>query len=1150
MPKDYSKALAALGDDPRNPKKKARPRKDYSSALTTMNVAALGEQMAATGKSVVEGVARSASGKSAAKPATPKPKKAPPVDRARLAADLRSAYKDESTAQGMGARLNAVARAYGLPEKAKPDGPSVEGLLANLGGDALDVVTGLPNAAVLVAKNAALAPTGLYGHTVGRVLPGGQPARDFAAGVIEDDKAAGKAIAADYSHRYGPLFSGDFGTFASRMYENPGFFALDAGTVVTAAGSGAAAAARGLAKTAPASAFGQKAAKFGSRSIAPGGPRYREPKVLTQRVGEASPESISIEVPRRPYTPNPLTRPLQRGVDVLRERASEAVGRYGEDLRGTSGLQGAAGAIARRVGPEGQFQRAAYRQARDIKLGAQDEAARMTADIASDYLRARSGLSSAIGRDLVGRKHEEAALYLHMKGLLDVPGLTPRQARDRVIKTMRAEQDLRPTIKKANSLRVIQSFEDIPESLLDLKTAPPALRQAVASGRALSEKATGFTVASGKITPETAESVAMRPGEVIHAGSRFDKKTGMFSPADPYTKTGRGVYLPDIPVDKLTRTAAKAAGQFGRFTAEPIKQSHGFLLLTGNLVTDSRLPVYAAQKAVAASLQPKFIDDFVQRFAAREGGPKGKIVSGPRAVEALRADPDNIVLISRRAILDGLNAANDLPAGKFLTDEDLSGAFIGGAQLRTVEELARSGKALDVIAVPKSAADTIRSGMVAPTRLVRGLDNALDAWRSGILAFAPRWYVNNLFGNTLQFGLLGGLDLKAIRQAARPEFRHAIPERIAASTLARDARGNLTGKMGREQGRLSAAAETGFAFNQWLEAHIRRGAYVAAAKKVLRNEGTKTRRMSDADLARVIEDMPDALKTEAIRKTELFMGDYRRLSPFERNVLRRVFPFYSWIRVIGKLTASLPFEHPMRTQAMALASKMGTEVENPLDQIRPYWERGRINLPGGISLRTTGANPFATVAGTVAALGTGDVGGAVNELATGSFNPLIQVAGAQVAGRNLFTGRDFSAPPGWEGTLSQFGRDPVRWNAATGRFDSVQIKPSLATNLLESLPMVSNIRALVSQGRSPYDVVPTTDLVLGRRPNWQMYRRPPRSSTGVERIPTVTALGGLIGFPAVRVDPEAELRAYIENIRRGEAMRRATEKSARRATGG
>lgn len=1036
---------------------------------------------------------------------------------------------------------------YATPNRG-PGG--VLGVVARGAGDVLDVITGLPNAAVLVGKNVAAGGTGLYGHTAGRVLPGGEAAREFTAGVGREDAAAGKAIAADYRYRYGPLFSGDFGVFRERLSEHPGFFALDLGSAVSAGGGLARAGAKGVAKVAPETVAGQAASRMASRSMLPGGARYREPKVLTQQVGEKAPEAVSLVRARRSYTPNPLTRPLQKAADIVREKTAEAIGNVGEELRGTGGISGLTGRAARAIGPEGQFAREASRQARDLKFAFQDEAARQTGDLANDFLRTRKGLASTIGRDLTGRAHEEAALYLHMKGLLDVPGLTPRQARDRVVRTMRAEQEARPEMKKGSSLRVIQSFEDIPDELLDLEAAPAHLREAVTAGRALSEKASARMVIAGKVTPETAQAVATRPGEVIHGGSRFDPKAGAFTTPDPYTPTGKGVYLPDIPVDRLTRTAAKAAGQFGRITAEPVKQSHGFLLLTGNLVTDSRLPVYATQKAVAASLHPRFVDDFVKRFGAREGGPSGKLAVGPRAVEALKADPDNVVLISRRALLDGMRAGDDLPAGKFLSEDDLSGAFIGKGQLAAAEELLRTGKARDVIAVPKAAAETIRAGMVAPSRVARGLDTALNAWRAGILAFAPRWYVNNLFGNTLQYGILAGRDIAAIRQAARPAFRKAIPERIAASTLARDARGNLAGRMGSEQGALSSMAERGFEMNQWMEAHLRRGAYLAASKKVLRSEGTKARRLSDADLARLIETMPDELKLEAIRKTELFMGDYRRLSQFERSVLRRVFPFYSWLRVIGKLTASLPLQHPLRTEAIALASKMGTATENPEDWMRPFWQRGRINLPGGLAIRTTGANPFATWGGAVAALGTGDVGGALNELASGSFNPLIRIGGEQFAGRNLFTGQDITAPPGWEDTAAQFGRRPVRWNEATGRFDSVEIKPSLATSILEAVPLVSNVRAAVAQGRQPYDVIPTTDLLLGRRPDWQMYRPEPKTPSGTRRIPGVSALGAYLGVPVVGVDRAAEFRAYLDMLRRGAEAERSTVRAEQKASRG
>lgn len=1179
-------------------------------------------------------------------------------------------------------------------------------IIGNLAHDLVNVATGIPNAAVFIGKDVvAGAAAGTYADIakVTRIpLPGAGGARSFAASAYGKQKQAASAIAQDYRTRWGPAVSAighlatgqnkaaerDIHRLNAQLRQHPGFAALDIGSAAALAGGGVGATLRAVGKLAPETRIGAAALRAGSKSISPGGARYLSPIRITRRTGENAREVHVVEINRAPLTSNPLTRPVHRAIRNATPKLRAEIGQYGSRIVGhtVEGVNPArftgarvttnpiTGPIANYLGPQGQFGRKVFANARDLQFLHADRAAKKTGFINENYAKTIKGLRSSIGRDLQGNRHEEAALFYHLQDAFRVAGKTPAEARASIVRTQLEHIAANPTAKNANSLRQVETLRGIPEHMLDLSTAPKRLQRAVVEGKRISRTATDIRVASGQITPETAARMASAPGEVLHAGSRFDPRlvnptpevlaaraevasarsamrgtaaqmmqvrslapstvtapsglvtirsgpmvgagvrigrgterlgaitapaareatTGMVERAhgavmgaanltsptatdlraattrlagarttlrrvenqnrgglttpDPYTAVGgQGVYVPHVAVDRLKALNGPGGRVGGRVTQEPIHRRTYSLLLSGNVTTDARLPMYAVSKAVAAEMHSEFIKDFVQKFGARVGGPKGELATGPAALERLKVDPQNTVLISASSLQHGLLASDDLEFGRFPSQGDLAGVFYGPGQEETVARLIAAGHE-DVIAVPREAAEVLRGSITSPGKYVQKMDSVLNAWRSGILAFSPRWYMNNLFGNTLQYGLLAGPDVKSIIQANRPEFRNAIDERVSQATVARDARAMST-RLGVDQSVVRHASEVGYEFNQHMEAFLRRGAYLASAKKVLRGEGVKVNRLTDSQLAHAVEFAPEHLKAEMIRRTELFLGDYRRMSNFERNVLRRFFPFYSWIRVISKLTASLPLRHPLRAEALAVTTQMGTAVENPLDAIIPWYDRGGVNI-GPFRVRTSSINPVGTVAGFVVGAGNGDPLGALNELATGSANPAIGMAAQALAGRNLFTGRDVTAPPGFNGTAQQFGRQPSYFNQAEGIPESGPITVPWTTAISEAIPQMSMFRGLLSAGRTPYDVVSTPDLALNAlglgKPAYQLYMPPPKHLRGSQKIPVVSALSGFLGAPVTRFDEQAALQNYLRSVRDLNKAQRNTRRQVRR----
>jgi hypothetical protein len=200
---------------------------------------------------------------------------------------------------------------------------------------------------------------------------------------------------------------------------------------------------------------------------------------------------------------------------------------------------------------------------------------------------------------------------------------------------------------------------------------------------------------------------------------------------------------------------------------------------------------------------------------------------------------------------------------------------------------------------------------------------------------------------------------------------------------------------------------------------------------------------------------------------------------------------------------------------LALFGQAAEAQENPLDFLRPIWERAAIRLPGGLALPTSTANPYATYQDTLAAVGSGGVSGAFGSLAQ-QANPVLAAFAAYATGRQPFGERDFIAPPGYGGTTQMYGREPMKLNPVTGALESVHPKPSLLEYGLQQIPFVPQIRSVASGGRTPYDTASTLDLVRyalgGGGDTTQLFLPKPKTERGSSNVPVVTPLSGLAGF--------------------------------------
>lgn len=588
----------------------------------------------------------------------------------------------------------------------------------------------------------------------------------------------------------------------------------------------------------------------------------------------------------------------------------------------------------------------------------------------------------------------------------------------------------------------------------------------------------------------------------------------------------------------------------GRRARDPEYQSKGTLFSGGNVRTDRGLPVRSFERAATDGIHPTVVRDLYDTIAYRD--PRnGKIARGPRAKMAFAADPDSVTLVSVKSLKEARQKLDALPEGE-MPDSPFAGVDVveGKKGLERLDELPDRGK--DFIAVPTAAIKGMREGwesMVGGQRF-KWFDTPQALWKRGILALAPRWYFNSLVGNTLMYGMATGGDLRSVyRVMRRQELRDAVPGRIRGATNVAEARATELAAANRVSARFRKITDPLIGAQSAFDSMFRQALYVRRVRQGLKAEGVKTRGLSPEAFSDAVRTAPRHVVNQAMRETELFLGDYLRLSPVERASLRRIFPFYSWMRVIGRFMLEVPVRHPKRVAVTAALARAAAEVEQPLDKSQNILaNRGRIML-GGLAMRTAGANPFFTHADLVKNVTGQDIKGTLGGIA-GNLSPIGPQQVARYFGGATAFGAPITFPPGYQGSFQAYGRPTMRIDPTTGQPDYFDPQVPLEESILQTIPLVPQIaRGLASRGREPYDVTTTRQLIdnLIRGGGNEDLLFKPRRDRAMEPIPGLGPFLGWAGLNFQRYDEAADRAAIRKRQKDARAALKQTNKRKRKA---
>ena len=389
----------------------------------------------------------------------------------------------------------------------------------------------------------------------------------------------------------------------------------------------------------------------------------------------------------------------------------------------------------------------------------------------------------------------------------------------------------------------------------------------------------------------------------------------------------------------------------------------------------------------------------------------------------------------------------------------------------------------------------------------RGFLKFTTMWKTALLGYSPRFFINNFAGNGLMYAMAhggpGGLFglREAMRHLSKEKgyiqadeglaqalkgmgsenwMQHYFSDQLGQSfhqtNLPEEVavRGTVYSNLGYKEGR---AFEKGarFIFGKTgkygeqlyrraiIAKQVRADSRVAAEIERLEKRGMSRKDAFNKAAEKMLQKHPD-LRIQITREVDEIMGNYVRLNSKEMK-FRAVSPFYAWQRHILKNSFTMALDKPIRTAVAAQAGEYGAEwAQEALGGTVPDWMKGYVKLPGKVGDRqlvfpTGGLNPWAQTGDLAQAAESVLPGGnkfRVGETAGSLLNPLLQSGVENLSGTSLLTGQPTAHKP--YGPLDNFfnGIGPLGRVAADPIFNLPQftiLQRALLPNTYKEPPL-------------------------------------------------------------------------------------------------
>lgn len=387
-----------------------------------------------------------------------------------------------------------------------------------------------------------------------------------------------------------------------------------------------------------------------------------------------------------------------------------------------------------------------------------------------------------------------------------------------------------------------------------------------------------------------------------------------------------------------------------------------------------------------------------------------------------------------------------------------------------------------VYAIPEDMAIAVNRSLSKSSLFMEvTYDRLLDLWKNTVLLYNPGWYIQNLVGNIF-LTFMGGVgvteQLRAAQNLRRLRVNNiSLPDELLTgmqddiAVIGRKMAARHKGPIARTSAAMGTALGSD-ALRKIATAMERGGipglgvggrntAFVSLMRKRIKS-------MQRAGIAgerafKSVDEVLIAAKGTGVRASaardlvqkslddvNTYLFDYFNLHPFERQLMRRVFPFWTWVRntniLLGK-AAKDAFAQPLKFLAYQRMSKMSFDLLD--DQDFPQWLKGHVLLGGGqdgsfLFFNLRRYNPF--------------FGIGLQALTLSSVNPFIKVVYEMVAGKNVWTEKPFRSN---EVMMTYSGRQ-LRYNPETGRFTEKPYLPPIHSHILNQFPQHTWLNRMIN----------------------------------------------------------------------------------------
>lgn len=295
----------------------------------------------------------------------------------------------------------------------------------------------------------------------------------------------------------------------------------------------------------------------------------------------------------------------------------------------------------------------------------------------------------------------------------------------------------------------------------------------------------------------------------------------------------------------------------------------------------------------------------------------------------------------------------------------------------------------------------------------------------------------------------------------------------------------------------------------------RRAAFMGEVRPILKRAAKRHPELSDEELLRLVLN-DDEIVARLVDKTMGDLIDFSRMNQFEREGMRRLLPFYGWMKGITLRTGRLVKDDPLKANGLYnVGANYSGDAKARFGGLVPDNLKGAIKLgeneDGPVVLTTAGMNIFQTPA---------DIAGMVGnllgkgEMKLGSshpfsqFNPAIKAPLEVAIGRDLFFG----------GPLYS---DPSKGLRNTGVLD----RPWTPEDESASKPYAAMQRYLSALGpiglyerykkAGPYGAEEQRLLARSKAQTWGQYLAAPTATLNLDKAEDMATGGvqyGLVGY--------------------------------------